>query len=158
MRLPISQPLKCYTAFSSLFFSAVLAPGPVDPQPQLACILQLYFKSPKPYLQLLMRHISTYMNLFFFFLSAVPSGMWNLTSPTRDCTHAPFIESVESWPPDLQESPWKNFRISKSLRKFPRPKATISSACCSLSQWPSKNPIHSIWTLWSLFIWFLASP
>ena len=77
MRLPISQPLKCYTAFSSLFFSAVLAPGPVDPQPQLACILQLYFKSPKPYLQLLMRHISMYMNFFFFFVGCV---MWHVGS------------------------------------------------------------------------------
>lgn len=156
MRLPISQPLKCYTAFSYRFFSATWAPGPVDPQPQLPCVLQLHFKTPKPYLLLLMRHISTYTNFFFFF-SAVPRGMWELTSPTGDCTHAPCIERVASWPPDLQESPWKNCRISKSLRKFLRPKATVSSACCSLSLWPSKNPIDTIWTLWPLFMWFLAS-
>ena len=31
---------------------------------------------------------------------------WALSSPARDGTHAPCIESVESYPLDLQESPF----------------------------------------------------
>ena len=34
--------------------------------------------------------------LFFFFFLAMPHGMWDLSSPTRDRTHAPCIGSAES--------------------------------------------------------------
>ena len=40
----------------------------------------------------------TYLHIheLLFIFSAVPRGMWELTSPTRDCTHAPCVESVAS--------------------------------------------------------------
>lgn len=31
-----------------------------------------------------------------FFLSATPHSMWDLRSPTRDQTHAPCTEDIES--------------------------------------------------------------
>ena len=41
----------------------------------------------------------------FFFL-AVPCSMWDLSSTTRDRICTPCIGSVESWPLDLQGSPF----------------------------------------------------
>ena len=39
---------------------------------------------------------------FFFFLLAVPCGIQDLSSPTRDRTRAPCGGSVQSWPLDRQ--------------------------------------------------------
>ena len=36
-------------------------------------------------------------NVIFFNLLVMPLGMWDLRYPTRDGTHAPCIESIESF-------------------------------------------------------------
>ena len=47
--------------------------------------------------------------LFFFKLLAVQRGMWDLSSPTRDLTHAPELEaqSLNHW--TTREVPFQNF-------------------------------------------------
>ena len=43
---------------------------------------------------------------YFYFFLAMPHGMWNLSSPTRDWTHVPCGGSTESQLLDHQGSPW----------------------------------------------------
>ena len=54
---------------------------------------------------------------FFFFLLAAPHGMWDLSSPTRDQTHAPAMEAqhLNHW--TAREVPeWNHFwYISKKI-------------------------------------------
>ena len=49
--------------------------------------------------------------IFFFFL-AIPSGMWNLSSPTRTGTHAPYSGRVTSEPLDHQGNTLKAWPTS----------------------------------------------
>lgn len=155
-----SQPLKCYTAFSSLFFSATLASGPVDPQPQLACVLQLYFKTPKPYLQLLMRHISTYMNFFFCCCCWLCRMACRILLPRPGIVLMP--PALRVWSLDHQTSrkvprrtlellsPFENFQDPKPqfqvpavhfLCDPPRTPTTPSGLCghCLYGFWPPHN-------------------
>ena len=48
--------------------------------------------------------ISWFLSFFFFF--ALPQGMWDLSSLTRDWTQVPCIGTVESLPLGCQGSPW----------------------------------------------------
>ena len=46
------------------------------------------------------------LSLFYFlYFLAFPLGMWDLSSSTRDKTHAPCSRSVASWPLDRQGNP-----------------------------------------------------
>lgn len=160
MRLPINQPPKCYTVFSSRFFSATWGPGPVDPQPQLPCVLQLYFKTPKPYLQLLMRHISTYVNFFFFFFGRLCRVACEILLPLPGIVLMP--SSLRVWSLDHRTSrkvpgrtleflsPLENFQDPKPqfqvpavhfLCDPPRTPSTPSGLCghCLYGSWPPHN-------------------
>ena len=52
--------------------------------------------------------------IFFLFL-AVPHGMWDLTSLTRDWTYAPCIGSTEFSPLDRQGSPYCNYYRTENI-------------------------------------------
>ena len=56
---------------------------------------------------------------FCFCFLAVPHGMWNLSSPTRDWTHVPCGRSAESQPLDYQGSPWVLVIFETSQRVIP---------------------------------------
>lgn len=158
MRLPINQPPKCYTVFSSRFFSATWGPGPVDPQPQLPCVLQLYFKTPKPYLQLLMRHISTYVNFFFFCrlcrvaceillprpgIVLMPSSLrvWSLDHRTSRKVPGRTLEFLS--PLENFQDPKPQFQVPAVhfLCDPPRTPSTPSGLCghCLYGSWPPHN-------------------
>ena len=49
----------------------------------------------------------------FFFLAAWPN-LWDLISPTKDRTHAPYSGRVESWPLDGQGIPSVNLTTLKN--------------------------------------------
>ena len=58
--------------------------------------------------QTLNKESSTFFFFFLIFL-ATPGGMRDLSSLTRDGTHAPCSGSVESQPLDSQGSPLKDY-------------------------------------------------
>ena len=56
-------------------------------------------------------------SFLFVCFSAIPPGMWDLSSPTRDKTCAPYTGSVESQPLHCQESPSPAFKLPLYLRE-----------------------------------------
>ena len=88
--------------------------------------------------------------LFFVFSLAVPRGMWDLSSPTRDRTHTPCLGSVESQPLDHQGSPLSVFYSArKEMIKKTQKNAHNGGHVKRAWESTERAPNGQIWDNWS---------